>query len=181
MSVNLLVNAKKALTGYPKGKLVSRTDSSTALHRIRVNSNNKHFVKKCTDKIHEKKEIAWRYMHTTGNPVDIESRGMPLAKMRELWWKETGWFRDSDSWPSDIKTKGTGETGKETIIIKDFMTSTILKSDITDKILHRLLDLGKLLDFHKNYIMDTEIPTKLQKFEMGKTIKAFDDQRNREF
>ena len=59
------------------------------------------------------------------------------------------------------------------------MTSTILKSDITDKILHRLLDLGKLLDFHENYIMDTEIPTQLQKFEMGKTIKAFDDQRNR--
>ena len=123
-------------------------------------------MKKCADKIHEKKEIAWRYMHTTRNPLDKESRGMPLAKMRELWWKEPGWFRGSDSWPSDIKTKGTVETEKETIIIKDFMTSTILKSDIMDKILHRLLDLGKFLDFHENYIMDTEISAQLQKVEI---------------
>ena len=61
------------------------------------------------------------------------------------------------------------------------MTSTILKSDVMDKILHRLLDLGKFLDFHENCIMDTEISAQLQKVEMWKTIKAFDYQRNREF
>ena len=46
------------------------------------------------------------------------------------------------------------------------MTSTILKSNVMDKILHRLLDLGKFLDFHENCIMDTEISAQLQKVEM---------------
>ena len=101
------------------------------------NGNNKHFVKNRADKIREKKEIAWRYVNTTENPADIGSRGMSLAKMGELWWKGPGCLRDSDSWPSDIKIKATVEIEKKARIIKDIMTSTILKSDVMHEILQR--------------------------------------------
>ena len=62
---------------------------------------------------------------------------MSVAKMEELWWKGPGWLRDSDNWPSDFKTKATAETEKEARIIKDMMTSTTLKSDVTDLNLQR--------------------------------------------
>ena len=137
MSVNLLDNAKKALTGYPIDQLVAWTDSSNALHCIRGNDNYKQFVKNRADKIREKKEIAWRYVNTNEILADIGSRGMSVAKMGELRWKGPGWLRDSDNWSSNIKTKATAETEKEARIIKVMKTSTTLKSDIMDKILLR--------------------------------------------
>ena len=137
MSVNLLNNAKEALTGYPIDKLVAWTGSSTALHWIRRNGYYKQFVKNCSNKMREKKKIAWRYVNTTENPADIRSRGMSVAKMGKLWWKGPVWARDSNSWPSDIKTKATAETEKEATIIKDMLTSTTLKSDVVDEILQR--------------------------------------------
>ena len=59
MSVNLLDNARKALTDYPIDKMVPWTDSKTTLHWIRGNGNYKQFVKNRADKICEKKKIAW--------------------------------------------------------------------------------------------------------------------------
>ena len=53
MSINLVGNKKKALTGYPVRKLVAWFDSSTALLWIRGNGNYKQFVKNCSDKIRE--------------------------------------------------------------------------------------------------------------------------------
>ena len=38
---------------------------------------------------------------------------MLVAKMGELWWKRPGWLRDSDNWPSGIKTKAIAKTEKE--------------------------------------------------------------------
>ena len=52
-------------------------------------------------------------MNTTENPAGIGSRGMLVAKMGELWWKRPGWLRDSDNWPSGIKTKAIAKTEKE--------------------------------------------------------------------
>ena len=177
MSVNLLDNAKKALTGYPIDQLVAWTDSSNALHCIRGNDNYKQFVKNRADKIREKKEIAWRYVNTNEILADIGSRGMSVAKIGELRWKGPGWLRDSDNWSSNIKTKATAETEKEARIIKVMKTSTTLKSDIMDKILAEI----QLLEVPENDIMDTKIPAQLQKTEIGKTIMALDNQRNREF
>ena len=137
MSVNLVDSAKKALTGYPIDKLAAWTDSSTALQWIRGNSNYQQFVKNRADKILEKSEITWRYVNTTENPPDVGSHGMSVAKMGEFWWKGPGWLRDSDNWPSHIRTKATSETEKEARIVKDMMTSTTLKSDVMDKILQR--------------------------------------------
>ena len=122
MSVNLLHNAKKALTGHP-------------LHFIRGKSCYKYFVENRAGKICEKKEI----LNTTGNPANIGSRGMSVAKMGQLWGKGPGWIRDSDNWPSDIKAKSTVETEKEARIIKDMTTSTTLKSGATDEILLRFI------------------------------------------
>ena len=84
MSVNLLDNVTKALTGYPIDKLVAWTDRATALHWIRGNGNYKQFVKNRADEIREKKEITWRYVNTIENLADIGSRGMSIAKMGEL-------------------------------------------------------------------------------------------------
>ena len=67
MSVNLLHNAKKALTGHP-------------LRLIRGKGCYKYFVKNRAVKIREKKEI----LNSTGNPADIGSRGMSVAKMGQL-------------------------------------------------------------------------------------------------
>ena len=39
----------------------------------------------------------------------------------------------------------------------------------------------QLLEVLENHIMDIEILAQQQKVEMGKTIRAFDNQRNREF
>ena len=96
MSVNLLNNAKKALTGYPIEKLVTWTDSSTALHWIPGNCYYIQFAKNRGDKIRDKKEIDWRYVNTIENPLDV-SRGMSVEKMRELRWKGPAWLRDSDN------------------------------------------------------------------------------------
>ena len=101
---------------------------------------------------------------------------MSVAKMRELWWKGPEWHRDSDSSPSDIKIEATAETEQEARIIKNVMTSTTLKSDVMDEILQRY----SCWKFSRIKIMDTEIPTQLQKVEIGKTNRAFDDQGIRE-
>ena len=45
------------------------------------------FVKNRADKIREKKETNWRYVHTSENPADIGSCGMSVTKMGELWSK----------------------------------------------------------------------------------------------
>ena len=84
MPVNLLDNAKKALTGYSVDKLIAWTDSSIALHWIQGNGYYKQSFKNRAHKIREKKDIIWRYMNTTENPVDIESRGMSVAKMGDF-------------------------------------------------------------------------------------------------
>ena len=94
-------------------------------------------MKNRADNILEKNEIAWRYVSTTKNPLDIGSHGMLVAKMGEFWWKGPGWLRDSDNWPSHIRTKATSETEKEVRIVKDMMTSTTLKSDVMDELLQR--------------------------------------------
>ena len=134
---NLLDNAKITLTGYSKEKFVAWNNISVVLQWIQGNGNYKQLVKNHAKKINGKKEITGQYVSTTKNPADIGSRGMSLTKMGEFWWKEPGWFRDSDSWSSDIKTKETAEIESEARIIKDMMTSTTLKSDVVDEILQR--------------------------------------------
>ena len=124
MSVNLIDNAKKALTGHPVGQLVPCADGSAALYWIRGNSNYKQFLKNRVDKIREKKKIAWLYVNNTENAADIGSRDMSVTKI-------------SNNWPSDMKKKATAETEKEARIMKNMMTSTTLKSDVMDEILQR--------------------------------------------
>ena len=84
--VNLLGNAKKALTNYPIDKLFAWTDSKTTLHWIRGNGNYKQFVKNRADKIREKKKKkkGLACVNTAKNPADIGSCSMSVRKMREL-------------------------------------------------------------------------------------------------
>ena len=85
MPVNLLGNAKKALTNYPIDKLFAWTDSKTTLHWIRGNGNYKQFVKNRADKIREKKKKkGLACVNTAKNPADIGSCSMSVRKMREL-------------------------------------------------------------------------------------------------
>ena len=78
---------------------------------------------------------------------------MSVVKMGEFWWKGPGWLRDSDNWPSDIKTKATAQTEKEVRIIKDLMTRTTLKSDVMDEIQQRYKDaaIGSSWESHHGY------------------------------
>ena len=78
MSVNLLNNAKKALTGYTIEKLVAWTDSSNVLDWMRGNRYYIEFAKNRAHKIRDKKKIAWRYVNTIENPPDIRRRGMSV-------------------------------------------------------------------------------------------------------
>ena len=86
MSVNLLDNAKKALTDYPIDKLFAQTDSKTTLHWIRGNGNYKQFVKNRADKMREKKKKKndLACVNTAENPAYIGSCSMSVRKMREL-------------------------------------------------------------------------------------------------
>ena len=135
--INPLDNAKKAITGYPVDKLVAWTGGSTTLQWILGNGNYKQFVKNRADKIHEKKEIAWRYVNTNKNSADTASGKMSVAKVEKLLWNGLGWLGDFESSQSDIKTKATTKKEKEAKIIKDMMTSTIRRSDVMDDILQR--------------------------------------------
>ena len=81
--------------------------------------------------------IKFKYFPTKQNPADIESRGSPISKLGDVWWKGPTWLSNISLWPRQPTIGPTTESQVECKSIKEIMTTTIEKSDTFDNLLER--------------------------------------------
>ena len=117
MAMNLILNVKEALEGFPVGEMVCWLDSSVALHWIKGGGNYKQFVANRVHKIQQHPEVQWRHVSTKDNPADIGSRSGSVENV-QLWWSGPEWLPKKQKWPSDIETKTTPESQAEAKVIR---------------------------------------------------------------
>ena len=86
--MNLIVNVKEALDGFPVGEMFCWLDSTVALHWITGGGSYKKFVANRVFKIQQHPEIQWCHVSTKDNPADLGSRSGSMEN-KELWWKRT--------------------------------------------------------------------------------------------
>ena len=65
-------------------KFVAWTDSSIVLKQICEDDHECSFLRNCISKIHEKRDVTWKYVNTAENPAVLENCNMLLAKMAEV-------------------------------------------------------------------------------------------------
>lgn len=137
MATNLATNVKEALEGYPVDHACCWSDSAVALHWIRE-GEYKQFVHNRVHKIQEKNWITWRHVSTKENPVDLGSRGGPVAQDNHLWWHGLKWLSHPSAWPVDITTTATAETlDKAKTVQEIFKLANDQEADRFDAVLNK--------------------------------------------
>ena len=113
MAVNLAVNVRTALEGFPLVPTIQCwLDSSVALHWIRGQGEYRQFVANRIRKIQSHPDTLWRHVPTAENPADLSSRGGSVTEA-DLWWRGPEWLSDPARWPPDISTEPCQETRAE--------------------------------------------------------------------
>ena len=135
MAANLATNIKAALKDLNIRSVIGRTDSTVVLHWLRDHGSYKVFVENRVKKIFE--FIEWKYVPTKQNPAGIGSRGSPISKLGDLWWKDPTWLSNISLWPRQPTIGPTTESQVECKAIKEIMTTTIEKSDIFNNLLEK--------------------------------------------
>ena len=137
MAVNLATNIKAALKDLNIRSVIGRTDSTVVLHWLRDHGSYKVFVENRVKKIFSYEFIEWKYVPTKQNPAGIGSRGSPISKLGDLWWKDPTWISNISLWPRQPTIGATTESRVECKATKEIMTTTIEKSDIFDNFLEK--------------------------------------------
>ncbi|XP_068692648.1 uncharacterized protein [Montipora foliosa] len=136
MAMNLIVNVKEPLEGFPVGEMVCWLDSSVALHWIKGRGNYKQFVANRVHKIQQHPEVQWRDVSTKYNPADTctGSRSGSVENVH-LWWSGPEWLPKRQKWPSDIETKTTPESQAEEKVIGEVLAVAQVQEDNLDTLL----------------------------------------------
>ena len=137
MAANLATNIKAALKDLNIRSITGWTDSIVVLHWLRDQESYRIFVENKIKKILSHEFIEWKYVPTKQNPADIGSRGSPISKLGDLWWKDPTWLSNISLWPRQLTIVPTIESQAEYKAIKEIMTTTIDKSDTFDKLLEK--------------------------------------------
>ena len=136
MAVNLALNAKKALTGYPVETVHCWSDSSVVLHWITGGGEYKQFVANRIHKINEHQGVVWRHVPTTSNPADLASRGGQVSNSK-LWWYGPDWLPNQELWPEDIVPEASVESNAEAKAVKHVFAVAIDQENEIDEVLKK--------------------------------------------
>ena len=99
MAANLATNIKAALKDSNIRSVIGSTESIVVLHWLRDQISYKVFVENRVKKILKHEFIEWKYVLRKQNPADIGSRGSPISKLGDLWWKGPTWLSNISVWP----------------------------------------------------------------------------------
>ena len=132
---NSAANIREALLSQNIKSVTCWTDSTVVLQWLNDKGRYKVFVANRVSKILERKFIAWKYVSTKQNPADIGSRGSPVRKLPELWWKDPTWLKEFPKWPARPYIGPTAESQQECKIIPEVMAATVEALDMFDKLL----------------------------------------------
>ena len=142
MAVNLAVNVRRALEGFPlQSNIQCWLDSSVALYWIRGQGEYRQFVANRIMKIQNHPDTLWRHVPTAENPADLCSRSGRVTEA-ELWWRGPEWLSDPTRWPPDIITEPCQETRAERKVTKELYACAIDVRDEFDGVLEKF-DLSK--------------------------------------
>lgn len=136
MAVNLVVNVRDALVGFPVVELHCWLDSTVALHWIRGVGDYKQFVSNRVQKIRQHPEIKWHHVGTRENPADLGSRSGSV-EMSKLWWEGPRWLTDREKWPADIVTSPTAEVQAESKVVRELFAGAMVTEDEFDILLDK--------------------------------------------
>ena len=98
MAANLATNIKAALKDSNIRSVIGSTESIVVLHWLRDQISYKVFVENRVKKILKHEFIEWKYVLRKQNPADIGSRGSPISKLGDLWWKGPTWLSNISVW-----------------------------------------------------------------------------------
>ena len=102
MAVNLAVNVREALEGFPLATDIQCwLDSTVALHWL--SDHGEYRPHSAT---------LWCHVLSEENPADLASRGGNVSG-EELWWKAPVWLGDPTRWPPNIVTQPCPESAAE--------------------------------------------------------------------
>ena len=139
MTLNMIVNARKALAGYPIENSYCWSDSSTVLYWIKGDGSYKQYVKNRVNKIRCEENVTWRHVPGEENPADIGSRGESLTKLNGKWLTGPKWLPDEESWPCDIVPTPSVESESEARAIKEVLAVSVenIQVNIREEILQK--------------------------------------------
>ena len=137
MAANIATNIKAALKDLNIRSVIGWIDSTVVLHWLRDQGSYKVFIENRVKKISSHEIIEWKYVSTKQSPADIGSRGSPISKLGDLWWKDPTWLSNISLWPRQPTIGPTTESQVECKAIKEIMTTTIEKSDIFNNLLEK--------------------------------------------
>ena len=134
MATNLAANIREALPSQNIRSVTCWTDSTVVLQWLKDKGRYKVFVANRVSKILEREFIAWKYVPTKQNLTDIGSRGSPVRKLPELWWREPTWLKEFSKWPVQSYIGPNTESQQESKTIPEVMAATVKALDMFDKL-----------------------------------------------
>ena len=125
IATNLGANIKEALPSQNIRSVTCWTDSTVLLQQLKDKGRYKVFVANRVSKILEREFIAWNYIPTKQNPVDIGSRESHVRKLPELWWIGPTWLKEFSKWPVQSYIGPNTESQQECKTIPEVMAVTV--------------------------------------------------------
>ena len=125
IATNLGANIKEALPSQNIRSVTCWTDSTVLLQQLKDKGHYKVFVANRVSKILEREFIAWNYVPTKQNPIDIGSRESHVRKLPELWWIGPTWLKEFSKWPVQSYIGPNTESQQECKTIPEVMAATV--------------------------------------------------------
>ena len=177
MATNLATNIKVALKDLNIRSVTGWTSSTVVSHWLRDQGSYKVFVENRVKKILSHEFIEWKYVPMKQNPADIGSRGSPISKLGDLWWKGPTWLSNISLWPRQPTIGPTTESQVECKSIKEIMTTTIEKSDTFDNLLekHELYKFLRITAWIKRFLNNC------QKTKRSSPLKTDETEHQKKF
>ena len=113
MAINLAVNIRKALEGFPlTTNIQCWLDSTVALYWLSDSGEYCQLWQIACEKYRAIRIYLWRHKPTAENLADLGSRGGSVTKA-ELWWRGPKWLSNPNKWPSDNETNYPRELSRK--------------------------------------------------------------------
>ena len=99
MAINLLFNAKIALSKYPIPNCFGWSDTTTVLSWLQDNNVYKQFVSNRLHKIKQQNFLHWNYVPIAESSAEIGSREYKGTDIKNTWTNGPSWLSDKENWP----------------------------------------------------------------------------------
>ena len=127
------------------GEIDLWSDSMTVLYWLASKGTWSKYVRNRVKAIRELGEWRWHYIPTDQNPSDMGTRGLPPAKLGELWFKGPQWLAKRSSWPAEPEIIETDSAAAGVLRRKEhvLMEQQLNQSDSSNRVEWANALLGK--------------------------------------